>query len=107
MTVENMSDSTVNISGYDPSEAYYFHVFDTGGQEVWQSWYGFKLASVEKEWRMAPHEVLTREMIWPESDNDGVALPPGDYTVRAELIITNHDRPESAPGTIHLQPIQQ
>jgi hypothetical protein len=62
-----------------------------GGELVWRRLHGRALELPLQHVRMGPWEVLEFVTEWPLIDNDGNAVPPGEYRIRGTIFAAPQD----------------
>jgi hypothetical protein len=79
----NLGDGTVEYT-YSPIVPATLVVFSTAGEVVWASHDGGPIFAVGATARLEPGEEKRFTQYWDLADEDGFAVPPGDYIVQAQ-----------------------
>lgn len=90
----NLGEEAVDLL-YSPVVPANLVVFSPDGGAVWASHDGGPIFDIGASANLAPGEELRFSHHWDLSDEDGFALPPGDYLVQAQTDVSDL-RPERA-----------
>jgi hypothetical protein len=72
------------------------------GSIVWRRLEGAMIAMVLQVRTLAPGEALLLEDTWRQQTTRGARVPPGDYTVTAELLIDSPLPLRSSPSSLRI-----
>ncbi len=86
LRVENLSDRSVDLYLTGRPVAFDLIVIDSRGEVVWRRLEDAVVPAILQIRSLAPGESLEFEDSWDQRSNTGDLVPPGDYTVRGELL---------------------
>jgi uncharacterized protein (DUF58 family) len=75
-----------------------------GGETVWRRLHGATIAMVLRVETIPPGESLRLEDVWPQRNQAGAPVEPGDYTVTGELPTDGPEPLRSAAAPLRIDP---
>lgn len=81
-TLASVSAQPVELELGQPPQAD-FLILDASGRLVWNCLYQIDIATVADQYVLLPRRRMAFTCVWSGRSNQGAALPPGSYTVRA------------------------
>lgn len=101
LRVENTSDRPVDLYLTGRPVAFDLIVTDARDDVVWRRLEDAVIPAILQVRTLAPGETLELEDSWDQRSNAGELVPPGDYSVRGELLA--EEAPLATPkGTLHI-----
>lgn len=108
LVVTNPTESSIELFGSIPGYRYDFHITNEQGAEVWQS--VKDIPRPRDSWTIPPGE-STYDRVWTGLDDNSESVPPGDYSIKGNLLIWGSTfglpgilMPESPPVDITILP---
>jgi hypothetical protein len=75
-----------------------------GGEIVWRRLHGATIAMVLRVETLPPGDSLRLEGVWPQRNQSGGPVEPGDYTVTGELPTDGPEPLRSAAASLRIDP---
>jgi hypothetical protein len=87
--IENARQQPLDLYLRGREIAFDIVISDRAGRVVWRRLAGEVIPAILRIETLGPGGVLTLEHLWDQRTGPGRTVPPGDYTVRAELLTEN------------------
>jgi hypothetical protein len=99
MTVHVTNATSQPLTLYLRGRPIAFDLVVTGadGTVVWRRLEGAMISMVLQVRTLSPGEALELRDVWPQTTRAGAPIPPGEYTVRGE-VLTDTPRPLATPS---------
>ena len=85
MLITNALNEPATLTAGSSCTAVVFEITDSAGRRRWGNTDTIACAQALQPRRYSPLENVTESATWDQRDSDGVAVPPGTYTVNASV----------------------
>jgi hypothetical protein len=103
LRLTNVTDRVLTVYLQGRPTAFDIVVRGEDGAVLWQRLEGQAITAILGVRTLEPHSTVTFEDVWPQRDQAGRSVPPGDYTLVGRLL-TDGDSLTTRPTTVRVQP---